>query len=316
MSPSHPGKGLLDEKAVLITTQTTNSRHRVVDKMPSARHFFLTLFLGLLLTAGLVNAVLKQQPSGDEDSAGSEADHVVPHDDTTFSRLLSSASPQTLHEFLHAYFPGTYKHGVYDSDHSAIEAIRANDPELATSIVQMAKRQQSGNDTTAVPTSTQAPDSSSVAITTETSITQETLTSESTSESPTSPSESTTTVVETSVANPTSSTDSPTLPTSPTSPTSESAVATSTPGSTLATTTTPSTASTVPPKTSTFVSTLPGGAKTTITSVEVVTPGAPEEASTTAGSSGSLQSGLAVPVARKPIVEMVIGVVVGGVFLV
>lgn len=56
--------------------------------------------------------------------------------------------------------------------------------------------------------------------------------------------------------------------------------------------------------------------QTTITSVEVVTPGAPEEASTTSGSSGSLQSGLAPHAARKPVVELVIGAVVGGALLV
>ncbi|XXH00369.1 hypothetical protein Hte_006713 [Hypoxylon texense] len=148
MTPSPPGKGLLGEKAVSTPTQSSHIRRRMVERMPSPRHLFLTLLLGLLVTAGLANAVLKQQPSlydDDDDSAGSDADHghdVVHHDDSTFSRLLSSASPQALHEFLHAYFPSTYKHGIYDSDHSAMEAVHATDPELATSIVQMAKRQQ------------------------------------------------------------------------------------------------------------------------------------------------------------------------------
>ncbi|KAI1776005.1 hypothetical protein F4818DRAFT_365913 [Hypoxylon cercidicola] len=294
---SNPSGGLLGEKAV-PTPQSNHVRHRMSGRMPSARHFFLALFLGLLVTAGVANAVLKQQPSlHDENSAWSDADdghdHVVHHDDSTFSRLLSSASPQALHEFLHAYFPGTYKHGIYDSDHSAMEAVHATDPELATSIVHMAKR-QSGNDTTIPPTSTQVPDSSTLTSTSTldqtTTTTQETSTSDMTTTSPTSPSE-TSTVVETSTVISTSSTDSPTTPpTSGSTPGSTSA--TSTPDSTLGTTTMNSD-TTRATRTSTFTSTLPGGAMTTITSVEVVTSGVPEEASTTSGSSGSLQSGLA-----------------------
>ncbi|OTA61024.1 hypothetical protein K449DRAFT_66197 [Hypoxylon sp. EC38] len=102
---------------------------------------------------------LGEKHSGEE-PAKSDDDHGLHRDDSTFSRLLSSASPQVLHEFLHAYFPSTYKHGIYDSDRSAMEAVHANDPELATSIVQLAKR-QSGNDTTVsttTPTSTETRD--------------------------------------------------------------------------------------------------------------------------------------------------------------
>ncbi|KAI6090954.1 hypothetical protein F4821DRAFT_228317 [Hypoxylon rubiginosum] len=313
MSPSPPGKGLLGEK-VIPPTQSPYSRHRKLERMPSARHIFLTLLLGLLVTAGLANAVLKQQPPpNDEDSAGNDADYSgdgIHRDDSTFSRLLSSASPQAIHEFLHAYFPGTYKHGIYDSDHSAMEAVHATDPELATSIVQMAKR-QAGNETTVPPTSTQAPDSSTLStstlVQTTTTTTPDTSTTDTTTTSPTAPSE-TSTVVETITT--TSSTDSPT-----TQPTSDSTSATSTPDSTPGTTTTSNSITSRATRTSTFTSTLPGGAKTTITSVEVVTPGAPEEASTTSGSSGSLQSGQAAPFARKPVVELVIGVVVGGALL-
>ncbi|KAI1414213.1 hypothetical protein F5Y13DRAFT_18355 [Hypoxylon sp. FL1857] len=349
MTPISVEKGLLGKKAAIASTQTTRRRHRMVDKMPSARNFFVTLFLGLLVMVGLANAMLnKQHPS--EDSAESEGDHVVHRDDSTFSRLLSSASPQALHEFLHAYFPATYKHGIYDSDRSAMEVVHANDPELATSIVQLAKRQSGNDNTTSSVTTPTSTEISTVTSTTESSTSQDTSTQETSSASATSPSE--TTVV--STATPTTSTETET-PTTPS--TSESTQTTSTPGtsadsstevsettmtttststssnpstpvsssssssssrtssreSTFTTTTTPSsTTTTRPPRTSTFTSTLPGGAKTTITSVEVVTPGAPEEASTTSGSQGSLQSGLAVPVGRKPVVEIVIGAVVGG----
>ncbi|KAI0167171.1 hypothetical protein GGR52DRAFT_557233 [Hypoxylon sp. FL1284] len=316
MAPIPPGKGLLGEKAVPALDRSTRTRHRMVERMPSNRCLlFLSLLLSLFITAGLANTILKQEPSvGGDDLAGSEAeqgpDSAIHGDDSTFSRLLSSASPQALHEFLHAYFPGTYKHGVYDSDNSAMEAVHATDPELATSIVQLAKRQQSGNDTTTPPTSTQTTDSSTLTSTSTpdqtTTTSDESSSADTTTTSP-SPSSETSTSADIPTVTSASATDLTT-----TSPTSESTTATSTPDSTLGTTTTPGSSTTRATRTSTFTSTLPGGAKTTITSVEVVTPGAPEQASTTSSSSGSLQSGLAPRPARKPVVELVIGAVVGG----
>lgn len=65
-------------------------------------------------------------------------------------------------------------------------------------------------------------------------------------------------------------------------------------------------------KTSTFVSTLPGGAHTTITSVEVVTAGGAEEATETSSPTGALQSGSVAPINQIRAVEVLIGVVVGG----
>ncbi|KAI2463123.1 hypothetical protein F4781DRAFT_145497 [Annulohypoxylon bovei var. microspora] len=311
MTPNLPEQGYPGEKAALASTQTDQRPYRIVKKMPSARRFFLTLLLGLLVTAGLANALLKQQPAN-EDPAESESDDVVHRDDSTFSRLLSSASPQALHQFLHAYFPATYKHGIYDSDHAAMEAVHSNDPELATSIVQMAKR-QSGNDTTAAVSSSTSTETTDVTSTSESSTTEATSTAETTATTPTSTTDATTDTT-TSTATPTSSTqtDSQT-----TTATSESAQTTSTPGSTLETTTsTSSVTPTTSPRTSTFTSTLPGGAKTTITSVEVVTPGASEAASTTSGTSGSLQSGSGGPLVGLPVMEAVIGAVVGGALLV
>ncbi|KAI1473464.1 hypothetical protein F4774DRAFT_44459 [Daldinia eschscholtzii] len=324
-------KGLLGEQAAYIPTQPKRCiRHRLAEKMPSPRHF-LTLFLSLLVTAGLASAVLHQVPSGEE-TAQSETEHVVLRDDSTFSRLLNSASPRAIHEFLHAYFPGTYKHGVYDSDRTAMEAVHASDPELATSIVQMAKR-QSGNETiTSTPTSSTV-DSSSAAPTSDSTTTEETstsvetvtptsestsdatsdATSESTSDAPTSTSDVVTTTT-------TSTTDASTTQQTSTTTSESSNETTSTPGTTLTTATTATTHTSAPgttraPRTSTFTSTLPGGAKTTITSVEVVTPGAPEEASQTSEAEGSLQSGPAMLPARRPVVEVIIGAVVGGALL-
>ncbi|KAI1464630.1 uncharacterized protein F4812DRAFT_161307 [Daldinia caldariorum] len=326
-------KGFLGEQAAYTPTQTKRCiRHRLTEKMPSPRHF-LTLFLSLLVTAGLASAVLHQTPSGEE-TARSETEHVVVRDDSTFSRLLNSASPRAIHEFLHAYFPGTYKHGVYDSDRSAMEAVHANDPELATSIVQMAKRQSSNETITTTATSATADSSSSsssssAAPTSDSTTTQETSTSvestthtsESTTESTSAATSESTSDAPTSTSNSVTTTVTSTTRDSTTTSTSESsAETTSIPGTTLTTATTPTTPTSAPTttrahRTSTFTSTLPGGAKTTITSVEVVTPGAPEEASQTSEAEGSLQSGPAVLPARRPVVEVIIGVVVGGALL-
>ncbi|OAA54289.1 hypothetical protein SPI_08908 [Niveomyces insectorum RCEF 264] len=93
---------------------------------------------------------------------------------SAFARLLEAVSPDALHSLLHQYFPDTYKHGVYPSEKSALEAIhRANAP-LATSIVQLARR-DSRNSTvssspppssSAGPTSTLPPSSTSHTTTT------------------------------------------------------------------------------------------------------------------------------------------------------
>ncbi|KAI2608453.1 uncharacterized protein GGS25DRAFT_490382 [Hypoxylon fragiforme] len=256
MLPTYSQDHLLDEKAALTSTQALPPQHRVPKRMPSTRRFFITLLFGLLVTAGLANAFLKQEPIG-EDAAESEDDHVVHRDDSTFSRLLSSASPQALHSFLHTYFPSTYQHGVYDSDHAAMEAVHANDPELATSIVQMAKR-QSGNETTASTiVSSTTTDSGGLTISSTTSETS--TTEETTPPASTSSTETTTTQAETSTATTTSTTQQSSSDTM--TSTSESSEVISTPASTLSTTTTSGPTTTRPPRTSTFTSTLPGGAQ-------------------------------------------------------
>ncbi|KAK8041191.1 hypothetical protein PG994_014198 [Apiospora phragmitis] len=70
-------------------------------------------------------------------------------------------------------------------------------------------------------------------------------------------------------------------------------------------------------RTSTYVSTMPGGAETTITTVEVVTGEAAAATPTNDGSGGALQTGNPAPYHGAPIYKVMAGVVaVGGVFLV
>ncbi|CAK7239842.1 MAG: hypothetical protein STHCBS139747_001277 [Sporothrix thermara] len=83
-----------------------------------------------------------------------------------FSRLLEAVSPESLHDLLHEYFPDTYKHGVYPSEKKALEAIHRANAALATSIVQLARRDlngtvTSGSSSSTLPTSSAAAASSS-----------------------------------------------------------------------------------------------------------------------------------------------------------
>lgn len=84
-----------------------------------------------------------------------------------FSRLLEAVSPESLHDLLHQYFPDTYKHGVYPSEKKALEAIHRANAALATSIVQLARRDLNNGTTSRSsqssppPSSTPPPTSSS-----------------------------------------------------------------------------------------------------------------------------------------------------------
>ena len=83
-------------------------------------------------------------------------------------------------------------------------------------------------------------------------------------------------------------------------------------GSTLETSQAP--APTRSTRTSTIVSTLPGGVHTTVTSVEVVTA-EPEEPTATE-ESGELQTNVAVPNFPGRAMEVLVGAVIGGALLV
>ena len=151
-------------------------RHRrITENMPSARNFILALLVGLLVTLGLASAVTPDRQPCQDGEANAYGDIEPEESPSSFSRLLSSASPEALHRFLHSHFPGTYRHGVFDSDQAAVEAIHVTDPELASSIVQLAKRQGANETVT---------DSSATAESTETSAEEATPTETETTEEP------------------------------------------------------------------------------------------------------------------------------------
>ncbi|CAK7232271.1 hypothetical protein SBRCBS47491_008212 [Sporothrix bragantina] len=93
------------------------------------------------------------------------ADAAEPTQAGGFTRLLEAVSPESLHDLLHEYFPDTYKHGVYPSEKKAMEAIHRANAALATSIVQLARRDLNGTITSgssSAPATTSTPASSSV----------------------------------------------------------------------------------------------------------------------------------------------------------
>ncbi|KAL1901581.1 hypothetical protein Cpir12675_000451 [Ceratocystis pirilliformis] len=123
-------------------------------------------------------------------------------DESTFSSMLNSVSPEHLHKLLHSHLPGIYRHGIYESDRHAAEMLHKKDARLATSLVRMAKRQSnsssvvtepsSSDQTTQLPTET---DTSSQAETTPTSTTTEDNSDTSITEAPTTLTSSTSTLV-------------------------------------------------------------------------------------------------------------------------
>lgn len=72
---------------------------------------------------------------------------------SSFSRLLEAVSPESLHDLLHEHLPDTYKHGVYPSEKHALEAIHRENAALATSIIQLARRDLNGTTSSTTPVS-------------------------------------------------------------------------------------------------------------------------------------------------------------------
>jgi len=60
-----------------------------------------------------------------------------------FQKLLNEVDPPSLHEALHTYSPKKFKHGMFQEDRTAVEVIHREEPSIATSIVNLARRQRS-----------------------------------------------------------------------------------------------------------------------------------------------------------------------------
>lgn len=87
----------------------------------------LTTFLLLTLVSSYT------PPTPNEKSEDNE-------DIVTFKKMLDQVDPPSLHEALHSFSPQKFKHGMFETDHTAVEVIHKEEPSLATSIIELAKR--------------------------------------------------------------------------------------------------------------------------------------------------------------------------------
>jgi hypothetical protein len=113
------------------------------------------LFLFALLLAVLSSHVLADEASDDES-------------ESNFQILLNSVPEDRLHAVLHDYDPTKFKHGIFQEDRTAIEAVHRNNPAVATKLIYLAKRQSNHTTTTNKPSppttpSTELPKSTAAA---------------------------------------------------------------------------------------------------------------------------------------------------------
>ncbi|KAK3903425.1 hypothetical protein C8A05DRAFT_43329 [Staphylotrichum tortipilum] len=206
------------EKSSSGTQQTPDDtrQRRTPSRMACIWRTATVFFLCMLVLLGLASAGSRPFPchkgSPNHQAPGEAADA------SSLSALLKSAS---LHDLLHRYFPDQFQDGVFPSDHEAIEALQRADPALASSILQLAKREES-NSTTSKP----ADSTSTGTETTETS-----KPPASTTETPSSSSSSSSS--STSVSPPPSSTTTTSVPPSTTPPSSTRNPSTTPPSSSL-----------------------------------------------------------------------------------
>ncbi|MCJ1439612.1 MAG: hypothetical protein MMC23_000092 [Stictis urceolatum] len=103
----------------------------------------------LLLAAPISAAVISGYVSQEDE---------VQMDHQAFQRLLDQVDPPALHAALHNFNPKKFKHGSFEGDRKAAEAIHWENPVHASSMVIVAKR-QADNATTSLDSQSQAPSS-------------------------------------------------------------------------------------------------------------------------------------------------------------
>ena len=88
-----------------------------------------------ILSASLLLTLLTSVSATTPEQNQGEIDDVV-----TFRQLLEQVDPPSLHEALHNYSPKKFQHGMFQEDRSAVEVIHKTEPNLATSIINLARR--------------------------------------------------------------------------------------------------------------------------------------------------------------------------------
>ncbi|KAH9241305.1 hypothetical protein K456DRAFT_607040 [Colletotrichum gloeosporioides 23] len=270
-------------------------------KMAGPRRVLLGVVVCGLMTLSLASVIgHRGMPCARDHHA--KAQVVISEED-----LNNPAKADLLHKLLHAYFPDRYQDGVYASDKEALEAVQADDADLASALLQLAKRQD--NTTTSAATEASQTPSASVAATTSESVANTPTSAPATSAAePTTsaaPAETTTSQAP-AVQTTTTTTQQPqetTTPQTTTTPAQETT--TTTPATSAAAPTTEQntreiTTATTSRRTttsfsnllSTFTSTASNGDVVLVTATSVVAVAPDAEPTSTSGSgSGGLQNG-------------------------
>ncbi|KAL2025073.1 hypothetical protein VTK56DRAFT_75 [Thermocarpiscus australiensis] len=296
-------------------TQSTlpNQQHLTpTSKMTYARRLVLVTSLCLLVLLGVASAS-SPRLLGARCHKGTTPDHQTsadaPAESPPFSALLNSASPASIHELLRRYFPDRFRDGVWESEHQAIKAVHQEDAALATSILQLAKRDNSTSSVSPTDSSTPPVDTSTSAASTgdsspsptsatsaPSSTSQSVVTQTSASSPPppgtsSSPRETASSPISSSSGPETSSSARTSASSAPQTPPSSSIDGDTTLTTSTVVDATSSTSSTSKEVVQTFTSTRPNGAVVTITTTTFV-PANPGETSapTSTRPAASLQS--------------------------
>ncbi|KAL5317713.1 hypothetical protein ACEPPN_014811 [Leptodophora sp. 'Broadleaf-Isolate-01'] len=129
-----------------------------------------------------------------------------------FQELLNSVDPKALHNVLHAA-EGKYQHGIFTEDKAAMEVVHEENAEVATSLVELAKRQTGNSSTTTTDTTVVVVDPTTTPGTTSQTPTVDPTTSETSQAPPT-----------TSPTNPPTVAPTPTTSENPTTPATQPSV--------------------------------------------------------------------------------------------
>lgn len=157
----NPGSGPSENKARLkVPAVLKNS------KMPSFRHFLITFTVFVILTITYTSAAAIQSRNG----------HGTTIDEIRFQELLDTVSDASLHKVLEQYISSKYQPGVYEKDRTAMQAVHQEDAAVATSLVELAKRQNNASMTIETDT-VRVPTTSAVTVQPETSLSEPTATS-------------------------------------------------------------------------------------------------------------------------------------------
>lgn len=171
-------------------------------KMASLRYMFMTLaLLGVFIISISSAAAVRPKDC-----------HTQTAEEIRFQELLATVSDEALHEVLEVHISSKYKPGVWREDRTAMSAVHKDDAARATSLVQLARRQNISM-TTEVETVT-APTTSTVVVPpTNTDEPEPSTTADqepSTTQAPDEPTETSTVLP--STQDPTVSVASPTVP--------------------------------------------------------------------------------------------------------